>query len=366
MPGGVVGRLCESEGKVLHLEHDELDTWFAEGCAGQTVLTKQSTDADGAVGQATPTMALFSAVRHLFPFPTVVVESAPMLETQSGDMTAAASMPRFQPGETPSPGIVSTEVSLAGAEVAKYVVRNTFVELIVEDANLVVDEVSVPPFRRRRGSSFFRSSSEPLTIGGRSEGGGSLMPGLGSGAVERQELMAGDVVSSQSIERQELLAGELAQEVLIEVELSMPRFQPGETPSPGIVCTEVSLAVSALEADVAEGASGGSAELAQEVLSVVEQEQLVEHSRTDAVVSSQSIERQELLAEELAQECEKAQDNLRAKKDCEMPAVVPVVCAICRSLASRSMVVPIRCYLCRPAGTVAGDAYFDGHTIRRR
>ena len=50
----------------------------------------------------------------------------------------------------------------------------------------------------------------------------------------------------------------------------------------------------------------------------------------------------------------------------EMPAVVPVVCAICRSLASRSMVVPIRCYLCRPAGTVAGDAYFDGHAIRRR
>lgn len=49
-----------------------------------------------------------------------------------------------------------------------YVVRNTFVEVI--DDNLgepVEEEVSVPSFRRRRGSSFFRSSSEPLT-GGRS------------------------------------------------------------------------------------------------------------------------------------------------------------------------------------------------------
>ena len=41
-------------------------------------------------------------------------------------------------------------------------------------------------------------------------------------------------VSSQSVERQELIA---------VVSTSMPRFQPGETPSPGIVRTEVSLAV---------------------------------------------------------------------------------------------------------------------------
>lgn len=49
-----------------------------------------------------------------------------------------------------------------------YVVRNTFVEFL--EANNVepaVEEVSMPAFRRRRGSSFFRSSSEPLVEGGR-------------------------------------------------------------------------------------------------------------------------------------------------------------------------------------------------------
>jgi len=50
-----------------------------------------------------------------------------------------------------------------------YVVRNTFVELVDENnGEPAVQEVSVPPFRRRRGSSFFRSASEPhLTGGGR-------------------------------------------------------------------------------------------------------------------------------------------------------------------------------------------------------
>lgn len=53
-----------------------------------------------------------------------------------------------------------------------YVVRNTFVEIIDETngEQQPVEEPSVPPFRRRRGSSFFRSSSEPLTQGGRGRG----------------------------------------------------------------------------------------------------------------------------------------------------------------------------------------------------
>jgi len=54
-----------------------------------------------------------------------------------------------------------------------YVVRNTFVEMVDEDnGEPAVEEATVPPFRRRRGSSFFRSSSEPLTAGGRSGRGG--------------------------------------------------------------------------------------------------------------------------------------------------------------------------------------------------
>jgi len=44
-----------------------------------------------------------------------------------------------------------------------YVVRNTFVEIVNGDGAL-----QVPPFRQRLGSSFFRSSSEPLTAEGRS------------------------------------------------------------------------------------------------------------------------------------------------------------------------------------------------------
>jgi len=48
-----------------------------------------------------------------------------------------------------------------------YVVRNTFVE-IDEHGEQKIEEPSVPAFRRRRGSSFFRNSSEPLTAGGRS------------------------------------------------------------------------------------------------------------------------------------------------------------------------------------------------------
>jgi len=47
-----------------------------------------------------------------------------------------------------------------------YVVRNTFVE--VADGNTCEESVEeqVPAFRRRRGSSFFRSSSEPLATAG--------------------------------------------------------------------------------------------------------------------------------------------------------------------------------------------------------
>jgi len=47
-----------------------------------------------------------------------------------------------------------------------YVVRNTFVE-VDEHGEQMTEEPSVPAFRRRRGSSFFRNSSEPLTVGGR-------------------------------------------------------------------------------------------------------------------------------------------------------------------------------------------------------
>lgn len=42
-----------------------------------------------------------------------------------------------------------------------YVVKNTFVEVVDEHDNNVEEFTSVPAFRRRRGSSFFRSSSEP-------------------------------------------------------------------------------------------------------------------------------------------------------------------------------------------------------------
>merc|ERR1719469_1844988 len=48
-----------------------------------------------------------------------------------------------------------------------YVVRNTFVEMINDGSEQAED--TVPLFRRRRGSSFFRSSSEPLTFEGRSQ-----------------------------------------------------------------------------------------------------------------------------------------------------------------------------------------------------
>jgi hypothetical protein len=44
---------------------------------------------------------------------------------------------------------------------SKYVVHNTFVE-ILDEPELAVDCPSLPAFRRRRGSSFFRCSSEPL------------------------------------------------------------------------------------------------------------------------------------------------------------------------------------------------------------
>lgn len=47
------------------------------------------------------------------------------------------------------------------------VVRNTFVELVDEQNQVMEEEPSVPKFRRRRGSSFFRCSSEPLAAGGR-------------------------------------------------------------------------------------------------------------------------------------------------------------------------------------------------------
>lgn len=47
------------------------------------------------------------------------------------------------------------------------VVRNTFVELVDEQGQKAEEEPAVPAFRRRRGSSFFRCSSEPLVAGGR-------------------------------------------------------------------------------------------------------------------------------------------------------------------------------------------------------
>lgn len=47
------------------------------------------------------------------------------------------------------------------------VVRNTFVELVDEQNQVMEEELTVPAFRRRRGSSFFRCSSEPLAAGGR-------------------------------------------------------------------------------------------------------------------------------------------------------------------------------------------------------
>lgn len=52
-----------------------------------------------------------------------------------------------------------------------YVVRNTFVELVDDCAEPHLEEVSVPHCRRRRGSSYFRCSSEPLAAGGRLSGG---------------------------------------------------------------------------------------------------------------------------------------------------------------------------------------------------
>lgn len=48
------------------------------------------------------------------------------------------------------------------AEVQSYVVHNTFVE-VVESADSTMESKTIPAFRRRRGSSFFRCSSEPLT-----------------------------------------------------------------------------------------------------------------------------------------------------------------------------------------------------------
>merc|ERR1719378_852948 len=48
------------------------------------------------------------------------------------------------------------------AEVQSYVVHNTFVEL-VDNAEAMAGSSCTPAFRRRRGSSFFRCSSEPLT-----------------------------------------------------------------------------------------------------------------------------------------------------------------------------------------------------------
>lgn len=49
-----------------------------------------------------------------------------------------------------------------------YVVRNTFVEMVDENSpEHTVEEASAPLYRRRRGSSFFRCSSEPL-VGARS------------------------------------------------------------------------------------------------------------------------------------------------------------------------------------------------------
>lgn len=48
-----------------------------------------------------------------------------------------------------------------------YVVRNTFVEVLDDASGGLVDEVNTPPYARRRGSSFFRSSSLPPKSGDR-------------------------------------------------------------------------------------------------------------------------------------------------------------------------------------------------------
>lgn len=45
-----------------------------------------------------------------------------------------------------------------------YVVRNTFIEVDVDQSEQADIDNSKPAYRRRRGSSFFRSSSEPLTV----------------------------------------------------------------------------------------------------------------------------------------------------------------------------------------------------------
>lgn len=44
-----------------------------------------------------------------------------------------------------------------------YVIRNTFIE-VGGEGEVVDEEPTQPPFRRRRGSSFFRCSSEPLRV----------------------------------------------------------------------------------------------------------------------------------------------------------------------------------------------------------
>jgi len=54
------------------------------------------------------------------------------------------------------------------AGVQSYVVHNTFVELA--DSELMTGSSSIPVFRRRRGSSFFRCSSEPLSSSRCAEG----------------------------------------------------------------------------------------------------------------------------------------------------------------------------------------------------
>lgn len=51
----------------------------------------------------------------------------------------------------------------AMAEVQSYVVHNTFVELVDNAEAAMTGSTCTPAFRRRRGSSFFRCSSEPLT-----------------------------------------------------------------------------------------------------------------------------------------------------------------------------------------------------------
>jgi len=67
-------------------------------------------------------------------------------------------------------GVHESESPSSNTSAAVYVVRNTFVELIDEaNSELRAEEQCVPPFRRRRGSSFFRSSSEPLTANGRGD-----------------------------------------------------------------------------------------------------------------------------------------------------------------------------------------------------